>query len=159
MTVQDLIERLRAEVTPDGDLLLDQLATELKLYFWPGQVFDVACEIFGPALNNPKSRNRVSLDRRIRHALAVWNSKYGPLNPEQEKYASSVLCGALRGGQAAWGELGRPEVPTQVACVLTRLSAVVNHERVHDGFKNRSGRTKRDLSFLRNETGESSGAA
>lgn len=150
MTVADIISALRQEVTDDGHILLDRLEVELKLHFWPGQVFETALELFGPALNNPKSRNRLSLDRRIRHALAVWDRKYGPLNPEQEKYASSVLCAALRSGEEAWEELGRPKAPPLVACCLTRLADMVNHERVHDGFKRRSGRTdrKRDLEVL-----------
>jgi hypothetical protein len=150
VTVSDLISALRAEVTDDGHILLDKLEVELKLHFWPGQVFEAAVELFGPALNNPKSRNRLSLDRRIRHALTVWDSKYRPLTPEQEQYASSVLCAALRSGEEAWAELGKPKSPTLIACVLNRLADMVNHEKVHDGFKRRSGRTDRkaDLQVL-----------
>ena len=145
MTPADIIKALRAEVTEDGHILLDRLERELRLSFWPGQVFETAVDVFGPAINNPQSRHRLSLDRRIRHALAVWGGKYGPLNPEQEKYASSVLCAAIRSGKQAWAEQGRPKHPPVIAFVLKRLEQAVNHERVHDGFRKRDGRVKRDL--------------
>lgn len=151
MTVADIIAALRGEVTEDGHILLDRLERELRLRFWPAQVFETALDIFGPSINNPQGRNRLSLDRRIGHALTVWAGRCGgSLSPEQERYASSVLCAALRSGEDAWKSLGSPRAPSLMACCLTRLASMVNHEKVHDGFKRRSGRTnrRRDLEVL-----------
>ena len=144
MTVEDIIAALRQEVTEDGYILLDKLEAELRVNFWPSEVFNVAVELFGPAMHNQRSKQRAALDRRIRHALGEWRRRYGPiLNTEQEAYASSVLCAALRNAEEAWKGLGKPKVPPLIALAQNRIADMVNHERVHDGFKRRDGRVNR----------------
>ena len=138
-TVQELVDALRGfapEIEPydnEFHVLLDRLQTELKLRMWPGEVFDVAVEVFGPSINNVAGKTRRGLDRRIGHAQHVWAEKYGPLNPRQERYSSSCLCAAIRAG-AKDAQIARgPKQPF----VYARLDRVVNHEVVHAGFKNR----------------------
>lgn len=127
---------LRDEVTEDGHILLDELVAELGLRLWPDEVFACAVDVFGPQLNNPKSRTRLSLDRKIGHAIRVWQERYGPLNADQERYVSSVLCNAIRTG--AEDRAAAAPGSSLIPFVLARIGRVLNHEVVHAGFKRRA---------------------
>jgi hypothetical protein len=104
-------------------------------HLWPQGVFDTALEIFGRGVYARNGRSYKSLDLRISHALRVWDSKYGPLNPEQEAYAVDVLCFVMRAGHKA----ARGDKKQLWPRILTRLARCVNDERVHAGFVRRAG--------------------
>jgi hypothetical protein len=139
-TVKELLDALERVTSDDGLELIRKLRGELGVRMWPAPVFDVCVEVFGGAMYAVGSRLRVALDRRIGHAQTVWNRKYGPLNPAQEQYLSSVLCGAIRSGEQDCAEVkARGEKAEAMPFVLTKLDKVVNHELVHAGFKKRAG--------------------
>lgn len=134
MTVPEILNALEAEVTADGEILLAKLREEIGLDFWPEQTFQAAKAAFGPAVYNRVGRTYQSLDRRIRHALRVWDEKYGPLNPAQEAYADRLLARAIeKGEQEAGQDRGK-----RYAFVQSRIGQLVNHETVDAGFKNRA---------------------
>jgi hypothetical protein len=133
--VADIIEALRAEVTEDGNILLDRLEAELNLTYWPQGVWETALDIFGPAVYSREGRTYKALDRRIRHALRTWDGQHGPLTAEQNEYAAEVLQSALRKAQKdARGVRGKLWPFAQA-----QIGRMVMHERVHEGFRSRAG--------------------
>lgn len=86
-----------------------------------------------PVALTPYSRTWQTILGRAEHALWLWNDKYGPLTSEQRLYAAELVCHALKkaGEQAADGD--------RYAFFHTELTALLNHERVHEGFKRREG--------------------
>jgi len=101
---------------------------------WPHDTAEAAYEVFGPRIFNGQGRTFKSLNRRIVHALDVWETKYQPLTEEQEAYAGKVLAWGIRNaGQAARG------VDSKLfPFVLASLARLVNHERVDAGMKRRA---------------------
>lgn len=97
---------------------------------WDFAVLNAAIEGLGPSIQNPQGRMHRSLDRRIDHAMAAWVSKYGELNPQQERYAAAVLTGCIRSAVA--DGVGHP-----LPLVLWRIDQSVNHEVTHMGFLKR----------------------
>jgi len=132
MTAAQIIEDLRHEVTEDGHILLDKLEKELKIErCWiPERTFEVAIQVLGRALYSDTSRTRKTLARRCSHALAVWREKYGSLNAKQETYADEVLASCV---------LRAEDADNRFAAVQHNIAQVINHERVHEGFKKRGG--------------------
>lgn len=101
---------------------------------WPSGVWEVALAVFGPSIQNEKGQVRRTLDKKIGHAIREWQKRYGdPLNPEQEKYASSILCHAIRQGE----EDARGSVSPVYPFVYSKLDWLRNHDTVHEGFKRR----------------------
>lgn len=135
MTTKELLSALEAEVTEDGYILLGRLRDELDGTFIPDGAFEAARELFGDQLYNAKARTYRALERRCRHALRVWNDKYGPvLSSEQEAYADELLTWAIRDGHARAAAAGaRP-----LQYVQASIGRLVNHERVDAGFKSRA---------------------
>lgn len=129
-----LLDALEPEVTEDGHILLKKLRDELSIEFWPEDTFEAARACFGEAVFNRLGRTYKALDRRIRHALRVWDDKYGPLNPEQLAYADAVLASAIRAGER---EAGRDRAK-RYAYVQSKIGRAVNHETVDGGFKKRA---------------------
>lgn len=138
-TVKELLDGIERVCGEDGDELIRRLRDELRVHIWPAPVFDVCVEVFGGSMYNVGSKLRLALDRKIGHAQTVWNRKYGPLNPAQEQYLSSVLCGAIRSGHAdhSGAVTSGDRVRAVVPFVLAKLDKVVNHEIVHAGFQKR----------------------
>ena len=101
----------------------------------PDRTYAAAVELFGQQFHNPKARSRVALARRTVHALRVWGEKYGPLNDDQRDYADEVLAAALR--IAARDARGSRDNLFRFA--QAAIGRTVNHERVDQGFKRRSG--------------------
>lgn len=111
----------RGELTPSG--------------LWPVPVFEAALEVCGPSVYG-EGRVRGALDKRIRHALTVWDDRFGPFEPAQQEYAEKVLAAAIRrAAKDAGDEVVYP-------FLYSGLDRVVHLERVHDGFKNRSGEAR-----------------
>lgn len=134
VTSAEILSALRQEVTEDGHVLLDLLATELGLEHLPNRTFAAALEFFGPQLYNKNSRAYKSLHRRVEHALRVWAEKYGGLNAKQADYADLVLEAALkRAAKDAAGDVGKLFTYAQAG-----IGRIVNHERVHQGFTSRA---------------------
>lgn len=135
MTISEILSALEHEVTADGEILLAKLRDELEADYWPERTFDAAKSAFGPAVYARSSRTYRNLDRRIRHALRVWDAKYGPLSAEQEAYADAVLCSAVaRGAKRAGRDRSK-----LYSFVQAEIGRSVNHERVDAGFKARRG--------------------
>jgi hypothetical protein len=132
MSAAEIIEALRHEVTEDGFILLDKLEKELNIErsWLPEQTFDAAISVLGRALYSPTSRTRKTLARRVGHAFTVWREKYGSLNASQEGYADEVLASCVLRAEGA---------DNRFAAVQHNIAQVVNHERVHEGFKRRGG--------------------
>lgn len=131
----EIIGELRGfSPSPTAEELLDELECLLcSDVLWPLPVRTAAEEVFGGGIHNPKGRVFKSLDRRIRHCLRTWRSRYG-LNPEQMIYAGEVMAWAIHRGAA--------EAKTQQArypFVLKRLESLVNDERVHQRMTARAG--------------------
>lgn len=82
----------------------------------------------------PYSRTWKTVVARAEHALWLWNDKYGPLTHEQREYACDLICHALKKA----GE--RAEVGERYAFFHTELDSLLNHERVHEGFRRRAPR-------------------
>ena len=101
---------------------------------WPDEVGETAFSVFGPRIFNSQGRSFRLLNRRIRHALDVWDQKYGVLNDAQEAYAGAVLAWAIRRGRDEAGGDRSHLYPY----VLHSLGGVVNHEKVDAGFKRRA---------------------
>lgn len=97
-------------------------------------VFTCAAETFGKRAGfaeplSPYSRTWKMVCERADHALWLWNDSYGPLNKEQREYAARLVCSSL--------EHAREEAPTlgdTYAYFHTRLTQLLNHERVKAGF-------------------------
>ena len=140
LTLAEKIGKLRAcfddpDSTPEEKHeWLDRIESELELSFWPDEVFAAAEAAFGRCVYARTGRTYQSLDRRIRHALRVWDEKYGPLNPAQNEYAATLLVHAIeKGAREAAGD--RSKLYPFVQAGIGRL---VNHERVDEGFKARA---------------------
>jgi hypothetical protein len=100
---------------------------------WPDEVGEAAFEVFGPRVFNSQGRSFRLLNRRVRHALSVWEQKYGHFSDSQESYAGSVLAWAIRrGAREAGGDRAN-----LYPYVLHSLAGIVNHEKVDAGFKRR----------------------
>ena len=101
---------------------------------WPDEVGETAFSVFGPRIFNSQGRSFRLLNRRIRHALQVWEQKYGGLNDAQEAYAGAVLSWAIRRGRDDAAGSRANLYPY----VLHALAGVVNHEKVDAGMKRRA---------------------
>jgi hypothetical protein len=135
VSVVEILSALEAEVTEDGYILLGRLRERAEaLDYWPEKTFAAAKACFGPAVYARTGRTGRALDRRIGHALRVWDEKYGPLSPEQEAYADDVLAAAISRGES---EAGR-DPAKRYAFVQAQIGRMVNHERVDAGFKRRA---------------------
>ena len=135
MTTLEILESIRdhANGQPNLESLVDELERELGLSYLPQRTFAAGAEIFGGSIYNPASRAHKSLSRRVQHALRVWAEKYGPLTADQYEYADTVLEAALRRAAAdAAGDRSK-----LFAYAQAQIGRVVNHERVHAGFKRR----------------------
>ena len=132
MNAEQIILALRDEVTEDGFILLGELEKVLNIErsWLPEQTFEAAVSILGAQLYQPDSRTRKTLARRVNHAFKVWREKYGSLNADQEGYADDVLASCILRSESA----DRP-----IAAALYNIDQVINHERVHEGFKRRGG--------------------
>ena len=139
VTAASIINDLRDEVTEDGHILLDKLEKVLKIEraWLPESTFDAAINVLGRQLYSDTSRTRLTLARRVAHAYSVWREKYGSLNAEQETYADDVLASCVLRSEGA----ERP-----IAAALYNIDQVINHERVHEGFKRRGGLREADIS-------------
>lgn len=148
-TDTQLVGRLRHALhTCEGEGVVQALLQELEdraiqreaavenrdSHLWPQGIFDVALEVFGRGMYARNGRSYKTLDRRIRHALGVWDSKYGPLNPEQEAYAVDVIVAVIRGAKRA----SQGDTKHLWASTLDRLSRCVHDDRVHAGFIRRA---------------------
>ena len=100
---------------------------------WPYEAAEAAYEVFGPRVFNGQGRTFKSLNRRIVHAVRVWEEKYGPFTEEQEAYAGKLLAWSIRQGAKGAGM----DKSRLYAFVLSSLAKMVNHERVDAGFKRR----------------------
>jgi hypothetical protein len=116
---------------------------------WPYAAGDAAFGAFGGRIFNPDSKTFQSLDRRVQHALAVWESKYGPFTPAQDQYAGRVLAWAIREGARE----ARSDPGCLYPYVLNQLAKVVNHEKVDAGMKRRGVSGETGSSYL-DEVGE-----
>jgi len=134
--IQEILSDLRHEVTADGEILLDKLVAELRGDAWlPDRMYETAVEVFGEQFHNRRARSRVALSRLAQHALRVWSEKYGPLNAQQSAYADDVLSAALRSARRdAEGDTGK-----LFRFAQAQIGRMVNHERVHEGFRSRAG--------------------
>lgn len=79
----------------------------------------------------PFSKTWTTVIERADHAIWVWNDKYGPLNAKQREYAGDLIAHAL---QTAGKQ---PKPGDHYAFFHTTLDSLLNHERVHTGFKSR----------------------
>jgi hypothetical protein len=111
---------------------------------WPHAVAEAAYEAFGGSLFNQQSRTFKSLNRRISHAIAVWEEKYGPFNEQQEVYATRILMRCIQKGHALAGTDRTKRFPF----VLAFLAQAVNHEKVDRGFKKRESEFTSELAEL-----------
>lgn len=134
MTITEILSAMEAELTEDGLILLERLRGELEADYWPEQTFEAAKACFGPSVYARTSRTYKALDRRVRHALRVWDEKYGPLTPEQEAYADAVLAAAVRRGEKDAGH----DAAKRYSFVQANIGRAVNHETVDGGFKKRA---------------------
>lgn len=101
---------------------------------WPLEAAEAAYEVFGARIFNGQGRSFRSLNRRIVHAVRVWEEKYGALSEAQEAYAGKVLAWAIRRGQAEAASRASAVYPY----VLNLIAKAVNHEKVHAGFLRRA---------------------
>jgi hypothetical protein len=132
--VAELLTALEAEVTADGEILLAKLRDELNLDYWPERTFAAARACFGEGVYNRAGRTYKALDRRVRHALRVWDEKYGPLNAEQAAYADEVLARAIQRGETDAGQ----DRAKRYRFVQATIGRAVNHEVIDAGFKRRA---------------------
>lgn len=108
--------------------------------FWGERTFAAALAVFGPSVYNVTSRTYLALDRRITHTMAVWTEKYGPLTPEQERYADEVLGAViLRAEKDAAGDRQKLWPYAQ-----SGIGRAVHHERVVAGMRKRGGYVSAD---------------
>lgn len=128
--VQALLQELE-----DRAIQRESAGASKDAHLWPQLVFDTALEIFGRGMYAANGRSYKTLDKRITHALRVWDNKYGPLNPEQELYAADVIAHVLRAAKKKAGS----DTKHLWASTLDRLMRCVNDERVHEGFLRRTG--------------------
>lgn len=128
-TELEIIEELRTHCSrPSQTELLDELEEVLKVSaLWPLPVREAAEDALGGGIHNPKGRDHLSIDRRVRHAMKVWRARYGGMNPGQMVYAGEVLAWAIRGGDK------------NRAFIFSRLEKVVHSEQVHAGMRRRAG--------------------
>jgi hypothetical protein len=139
VTVAELLSALEAEVTMDGEILLGRLREKADgLDYWPEETFKAARACFGDVVyartGGTGGRTARALDRRISHALRVWDEKYGPLNAVQEAYADAVLAAAIRKGEAEAGH----DRGKRYSFVQNKIGQAVNHEVVDGGFRKRA---------------------
>lgn len=134
MNVHEILSALEAEVTEDGAILLGKLRDELGIGFWPEETFAAALAGFGEPVYNRAGRTYKSLDRRIRHALRVWDEKYGPLNVDQAAYADELLAAAITRGVKDAG----PDRQKRYQYAQANIGRAINHEVVDGGFKRRA---------------------
>jgi hypothetical protein len=137
-SLDEILSALRAEVTEDGHILLDELENELLISYWPESVCEAAHLIFGDPVLNRDGRTYKLLDRRIRHCFRVWEDRHGPLTPEQRTYAADVIIAAMRRGESDAAGDRRKLYPF----VQHKLGLAVNHEVVDAGFVRRGGLVK-----------------
>lgn len=80
---------------------------------------------------SPYSRTWATVIGRAEHALWMWNEKYGPLSPAQRDYAVHLICDSLKKARegATAGD--------HYAFFHQRLTTLLNHETVHEGFRRR----------------------
>lgn len=104
-----------------------------EVHEWPYAVFEAAYQSFGARIFNSQGRAFRALHRRVRHALVVWDDKYGPLNASQELYAEKVLAKAILNAASRATSTAQLFPFTQAA-----LARMVNHDRVHAGFRRRA---------------------
>lgn len=137
----EILDGLRAcSLSPAAEDLVDELEMLLqKDILWPVQVREAAVLAFGGGIHNPNGRVHKSLDRRIRHCLRVWRSRYG-LNPAQMIYAGDIMAWAI-----AKGVREAPNEQLKYPFVLKQLESLVNHERVHEAMEKRSGLIQVDV--------------
>jgi hypothetical protein len=128
-TELEILEELRTACPwPSQTELLDELEEVLKVSaLWPLPVREAAEAALGGGIHNPKGRDHLSIDRRVRHAMKVWRARYGGMNPGQMVYAGEVLAWAIRGGDK------------NRAFIFSRLEKVVHSEQVHAGMRRRAG--------------------
>jgi hypothetical protein len=128
-TETEIIDQLReTPLLPSQTELLDELEEVMKVSsLWPLAVREAAEEALGGGIHNPKGRDHLSIDRRVRHAMKVFRARYGGLNPSQAVYAGEVLAWAIRGGGG------------NRAFIFSRLEKCVHLEEVHAGFRRRAG--------------------
>jgi hypothetical protein len=129
-TELEILEQLREQtpLLPSQVELLDELEDVLRISsLWPLPVREAAQEALGGGIHNPKGRDHLSIDRRVRHAMKVWRARYAGMNPAQMIYAGEVLAWAIRGGDG------------NRAFILSRLDKVVHSEQVHAGMRRRAG--------------------
>lgn len=108
-------------------------AAAARGWSWPIGATEAAYTVFGPAIFNCQGRTWKALNRRIAHAMNVWDEKYGPLGRKQEDYVDKVLTWCVEQGAQDAREKGGSPYPY----VLNLLIKAVNHEKVDAGFKRR----------------------
>lgn len=128
-----------SEVTLDPEglrLLVAELRDELDkpAVLWPEGVIECVAEHISQSVYNPESRTFKSLDRRIAWVVGTWMDRHGPMNDEQRQYMSDVLCWAIR---TAAKEAGTDKRKLY-SFTLTKVSGLINDDRVADGFKRRA---------------------
>jgi hypothetical protein len=100
---------------------------------WPHGVAGRAVELFGERAVTAGTKTHRLLDQRIRHALRVWNEKYGPLAGERAEYAAQRLLDALEYLSSLPSDRDRYAVLTEG----TPFLQLVNDDETHAGFKER----------------------
>lgn len=101
--------------------------------FLPQETFEACEKVFGGAVYNPASRTFKSLERRISHALRVWEQRYGPLNAKQLQYADAVLAAVV----LAAARDARKDGASIWAYAQSRIARAIVNERVEAGMKTR----------------------
>lgn len=147
-TELELIDSLReTTLSPAQETIVDELETLLKQdVLWHDVVREAAQAAFGGQIHNPNSTQHKQIDRRVRHLMRVWRSRY-EMNYEQHVYAGALMAWALKkgrdDGQARLRE-ARGEAAKKAAakCLfsfpLKELESLCNAPQVHAGMMRRA---------------------